>query len=53
LSSKNKVKKTSVADPDPVSGVFLTPGSGYGIRDEEKSGSAIRDEHPGSYFLEL
>ncbi len=31
----------SVADPDPGSGAFWTPGSG------------IRDEQPGSYFLEL
>jgi len=31
----------SVADPDPGSGAFLTPGSG------------LRDEQPGSYFLEL
>jgi hypothetical protein len=43
----------SVADPDPGSGAFLTPGSG--IRDGWKSasGSGIRDEQPGSYFLEL
>jgi hypothetical protein len=33
--------QTSVADPDPGSGAFLTPGSG------------IRDEQSGSYFLEL
>jgi hypothetical protein len=39
----------SVADPDPGSGAFLTPGSGMG----KKSGSGIRDEQPGSYFLEL
>ncbi len=34
-------------------GAFLTPGSG--IRDGRKSasGSGIRDEQPGSYFLEL
>ncbi len=31
----------NVADPDPESGAFLTPGSG------------ILDEQPGSYFLEL
>ncbi len=44
---------TSVADPDPGLGAFLTPGSG--IRDGRKSasGSGIRDEQPGSYFLEL
>ncbi len=43
----------SVADPDPGLGAFLTPGSG--IRDGRKSasGSGIRDEQPGSYFLEL
>jgi hypothetical protein len=43
----------SVADSDPGSGAFLTPGSG--IRDGRKSasGSWIRDEQPGSYFLEL
>jgi hypothetical protein len=46
-------KKASVADPDPGLGAFLTPGSG--IRDGRKSasGSGIRDEQPGSYFLEL
>jgi hypothetical protein len=44
---------TSVADPDPGLGAFLTPGSG--IRDGRKSasGSGIRDEQSGSYFLEL
>ncbi len=38
---------------DPGLGAFLTPGSG--IRDGRKSASAsgIRDEQPGSYFLEL
>jgi len=36
----------SVADPDPGSGVYLTPGSGIG----KKSGSGIRDEHPRSFF---
>ncbi len=43
----------SVADPDPGLGAFLTPGSG--IRDGRKSASGyrIRDEQPGSYFLEL
>jgi hypothetical protein len=33
----------SVAEPDPGSGAFLTPGSGIRIRDEQS----------GSYFLEL
>jgi hypothetical protein len=44
-----KVVLSSVADPDPGSGAFLTPGSGMG----KKSGIRIRDEQPGSYFLEL
>jgi hypothetical protein len=37
---------------DPGLGTFLTPGSR--IRDGRKSasGSGIRDEQPGSYFLE-
>jgi hypothetical protein len=42
---------TSVADPDPGSGAFLTPGSG--IRDGQKVSIRIRDEQSGSYFLEL
>ncbi len=44
---------SSVADPDPGLGAFLTPGSG--IRDGRKSasGSGILDEQPGSYFLVL
>jgi len=36
-------RETSVADPDP--------GSGMGRK--SASGSGIRDEQPGSYFLEL
>jgi len=38
---------------DPGLGAFMTPGSG--IRDGKKSasGSGIRDEQPGSYFLVL
>ncbi len=43
--------KFSVADPDPGSGAFLTPGSGMGRK--SASGSGIWDEQPGSYFLEL
>jgi hypothetical protein len=43
----------SVADPDPGSGIgyLFDPW----IRDGRKSesGSGIRDEQPGSYFLEL
>jgi hypothetical protein len=38
----------SVADPDPGSGAFLTLGSGMG-----RKSAWIRDEQPGSYFLEL
>ncbi len=41
----------SVADPDPGSGAFLTPGSGMGRK--SASGSGIRGEQPGLYFLEL
>jgi hypothetical protein len=41
----------SVADPDPGSGAFLTPGSG--IRDGQKVSIQIRDEQPVSYFREL
>jgi hypothetical protein len=40
-----------VADPDPGSGAFLSPGSGMGRK--SASGSRIRDEQPGTYFLEL
>jgi len=36
---------------DPGSGAFLTPGSRMGRK--SASGSGIRDEQPGSYFLEL
>ncbi len=46
-----KSQSFSAADPDPGSGAFLTTGSG--IRDEKKSRSRIRDEHPGSIFLNL
>jgi hypothetical protein len=47
----NKKIRSSVADPDPGSGAFLTPGSGMGRK--SAFGSGIRDEQPGSYFLEL
>jgi hypothetical protein len=43
----------SVADPDPGLGTFLTPGSGIWDRRKSASGIRIRDEQPGSYFLEL
>jgi hypothetical protein len=36
---------TSVADPDPGSGAFLTPGSGMG----KKSRARIQEEYPGNY----
>jgi hypothetical protein len=42
LNTQNKLS-ISVADPDP--------GSGMGGK--SASGSGIRDEQPGSYFLEL
>jgi hypothetical protein len=48
------VKKIAVLRiRDPGLGAFLTPGSR--IRDGRKSafGSGIRDEQPGSFFLEL
>jgi len=44
----------SVADPDPGSGAFLTPGSGIRNRffpDPGSQGSGIRDKHPGSATL--
>ncbi len=46
----------SVADPDPGSSAFLTPGSGFrysgsGMGKKSGSGSRIRNEQP--YFLEL
>ncbi len=43
--------RNSAADPDPGSGALMTPGSGMGRK--SASGSGIRDEQPGSYFLEL
>jgi hypothetical protein len=43
--------ESNVADPDPGSGTFLTPG--YGIRDRKIYGSGIWDKHPGSNFQEL
>ncbi len=39
------------ADPDPGLGAFSTPGSRDGRK--SASGSGIRNEQPGSYFLEL
>ncbi len=46
---------TSVADPDPGSGAFFTPGSGIRVPGWVKGSIRIRDpiEQPGSYFLEL
>ncbi len=38
---------------DPGLGAFLTPGSGIRAGRKSSSGSGIRDEQPGSYFLEL
>jgi hypothetical protein len=39
--------QTSVADPDPGSGAFLTPGSGIRIRDPGWSNGRIRIRDPG------
>ena len=39
--SMGGINTFSVADPDPGSGAFLTPGSGSGIRDGEKSESGM------------
>jgi hypothetical protein len=44
---------SSVADLDPGLGAFLTPGSGIRNGRKSASGSGIREEQPGSYFLEL
>ena len=38
---------------DPGLGAFLTPGSGIRVPGWEKVSIRIRDEQPGSYFLEL
>jgi hypothetical protein len=38
---------------DPGLGAFLTPGSGIRNGRKSASGSGIRDEQPGSYFLEF
>jgi hypothetical protein len=51
-----KILVASVADPNPGSGAFLTPGSG--IRDQEWVFSGSRISDPGSriprpYFEEL
>jgi hypothetical protein len=57
LEPKKRIKDRTIGwKPvfrDPGLGAFLTHGSG--IRDGRKSasGSGIRDEQPGSYFLEL
>jgi hypothetical protein len=51
-----------VADPEPGSGIrclfdpwirVRDPGSGIGRSQYPDPGSGIRDEQPGSYFLEL
>ena len=39
----------SVADPDPGSRAFLTPGSGMGRK--SASGSGIRNEQPGPDYI--
>jgi hypothetical protein len=53
LPATTRGSGTSVADPDPGSGANLTPASG--IRERgwvKKIRIRIRDEQPGSYFLE-
>ncbi len=47
------VRVSSVANPDPGLGAFLTPGSGNQDGRKSASGSGIRDEQPRSYVLEL
>jgi len=39
----NVHSKSSVADPDPGSGVFPTPGYGIQIRDGKKSRARIQE----------
>ncbi len=46
-----RIPPTSVADPDPRSGAYLTPGSGMSKLQNIRI--RIRDEQPGSYFREL
>ncbi len=52
-TKQENIEYFSVADQDPGSGAFLTPGSGIQDGKKEGSGSGIRNEHPGSNFLEL
>jgi hypothetical protein len=51
---KKPVPGSTVADPDPGSGAFLTPGFESGITGKTKIQTRIpdpiRDEHPGPYF---
>ncbi len=44
---------SSVSDPDPGYGAFLTPGSGMGKKSGSGSGIQIRDEKLRFYFLVL
>ncbi len=49
-----KIKKgSSVADKDPGSGAFLTPGSGFRDPGWVKSQNPDPAEQPGSYFRDL
>jgi hypothetical protein len=54
IITSRAIKTTSVVDPEPGSGAFLTPKSG--IRNlgwVKKIKIRIRDEHPVFYFREL
>ncbi len=47
------IRPSSVADPDPGSGAFLTPVSRMGKTSKSRSGIRIQDEHLKSYFWEF
>ncbi len=58
MKGRQSVTLISIADLDPGSGAFLTPGSGirdpgWVERQHPDPGSGIRDEQTGSYFPEL
>jgi hypothetical protein len=44
--------RNSVADPDPESGAFLTPGSGFGMGNKSGSGSEMNNPDHISESLE-
>jgi hypothetical protein len=47
------ISTISVADPDPESAAFLTPGSGSGMGKKSKSGSGLKDPDQISESLEI